>query len=369
MLISCTKDELLSKINIVSKAVASKTTMPILECILINADRDGVKLTANNLELAIETSPMNAEISEKGAVAPEAKMFLEIIRSLPENELSIETDDKGIMLIKSGKSEFKIMALPAEEFPSLPDVEKNIKYETKPNVLKNMIKQTIFSVAVEETKPILTGELIEIKENCFNVVAIDGFRVSYRNTKMENLNENISAVVPAKTLNEISRILSDKEDDVVSMYFTNNHVVFETEEFTVVSRLLEGEFLKYEQIFINEYTTAIDVNRQEFLSSLERASLISKDSKKNPVKLNIKNGSLIITSNTEIGTSYEEVYVDFEGDELEIAFNPKYLIDALKAIEDDKINIQFMSELSPCIIKGIDKEDYKYLVLPLRLKN
>ena len=369
MIIKCNKDELLSKINIVLKAVASKTTMPILECILITADSEGVRLTANNMELAIQTCNMEAEIIEKGSIAPEAKMFLEIIRNLPDNHISIESDDKNSLTIRSGKSEFKILSLPGEEFPDLPVVEKNIKYETKSCDLKNMIKQTIFSVAVDESKPILTGELIEIKKDCFNIVAIDGFRVAFRKVSMENENDEINVVVPSKTLSEISRILSDKEDDVVAMYFTENHALFETKEFTVVSRILEGEFFKYEQSFMNEYATAIDVNRHELLSSIERATLISKDLKKTPVELNIKNGALIITSNTDMGTSYEEVSIEFEGEELQIGFNPKYLIDALKVIEDDKINIQFVSSLNPCVIKGIDKDDYKYLILPLRLKN
>ncbi len=371
MFINCTREELLAKINIVLKAVASKTTMPIIECILITADNDGVRLTANNLELAIETSNMKNDvvIMEKGIVAPEAKMFLEIIRNLPDNNISIQTDDKNVAVIKSGKSEFKILCLPGEDFPKIPVVEKNIKYETKSNVFKNMIKQTIFAVAVEDSKPILTGELIEIKEDCFNIVAIDGFRVAFRKTDLTNDNENISVVVPSKTLNEISRILSDKDDEVISMYFTDNHALFETEEFIVVSRLLEGEFFKYEQSFINEYTTAVEVNRQDFLNSIERATLISRDSKKSPVELSIEKEKIVITSNTEMGTSYEEVFVSTEGESLKIGFNPRYLIDALKAIDDETINIKFMSELSPCIIESTDNGNYKYLILPLRMKN
>lgn len=367
MIVNCTKDELLLNINIVSKAVASKTTRPILECILITADSDGVRLTANNLELAIETGNINAEIIEKGSAAPEAKMFMEIIRNLPENKVSIETDDKNSVIIKSGKSEFKIFALPGKDFPELPAIEKNFKYETSHTTLKNMIKKTIFAVAVDESRPILTGELLEIKESYFNIVAIDGFRVAFRNEKMENNNENISVVVPAKTLHEVSRILSDKEDEVVSMYFTDNHALFETKDFTMVSRLLEGEFFKYENSFIDEYNTAVEVNRQELLSSIERATLIVKDMRKSPVEISIKDKMMVITSNTDVGTSYEEVYVEFEGDELDIGFNPKYLIDALKAIDDDKIRIHFMSNLSPCIIKGIESDNYKYLILPLRL--
>lgn len=370
MLITCTKNELLSKINIVSKAVAVKTTMPILECILITADSDGVRLTANNLELAIQTSNMTEDITimEKGVAALEAKVFLEIIRNLPENNVTIETDENNTLIIKSGKSEFKILSLPGSDFPEITSVEKNVKYEISASIFKNMIKQTIFSVAIEDSKPVLTGELIEIKKDCLNVVAIDGFRVSFRKSAVENKNEDVSVVVPAKTLNEISRIISDKEDEIVAMYFTDNHALFETSDFTVVSRLLEGEFFKYEQSFINEYKTSVEIDRHEFLSSVERATLISRDAKKNPVEFKISGDKLIITSNTEVGASYEEVYVNSEGDDLEIGFNPRYIIDALKAIEDEKINIKFMSSLSPCVMEDIEGESYKYLILPLRIK-
>ncbi len=370
MLVTCTKNELLSKINVVSKAVAVKTTMPILECILITADSAGMRLTANNLELAIQTSNMTDDVTimEKGLAAPEAKVFFEIIRNLPDNIVTLETDENNTLIIKSGKSEFKILSLPGNDFPEITHVEKIIKYDVKSNIFKSMIKQTIFSVAVEDSKPVLTGELIEIKEDCFNIVAIDGFRVSFRKNIIDNKNENVSVVVPAKTLNEISRIISDKEDEMISMYFTDNHALFETEDFTVVSRLLEGEFFKYEQSFINEYTTLVRIDRHELLSSVERATLISRDSKKNPVEFKIVDNKMIITSNTETGTSYEEVYADTEGEDLTIGFNPRYIIDALKAVEDEKINIKFMSSLSPCVIEEIDGESYKYLILPLRIK-
>ncbi len=373
MIINCDKNELLNKINIVSKAVASKTTRPILECILVCADSKGLRLTANNMELGIETDNMKqAEIEEKGSIAVEAKLFVEIIRNMPDDFIKILTDENNRMTIKSGKSEFKILGLPGEDFPQMPIVEKSVKYETKASILKNMIKQTIFAVAFDESKPVFTGELLEIKNDSFNIVAVDGFRVSFRKTAIENKNENVSVVVPAKTLTEISRILDD-EEEIVSMYFNYNTVLFETEKFIMVSRLIEGDFLKYEQSFINEHNTAIEVNKNEFLSSIERATLVSKDAKKNPVELNITDNNLVITSNTDIGMSYEEVSANTEGDDLKIGFNPKYLIDALKAIDDERIVIKFMSELSPCIIESVDSDDekedsYKYLILPLRIR-
>lgn len=369
MQINCSKDILLNNINIVSKAVSSRSTLPILECILLTADTNGFKLLANDLELGIETVSIDAEINEKGSVALDARLFSEIIRSLPDNNVDITSDEKNVTIIKSGKTEFKILGQPGVEFPVLPDIERDVKFETNASALKNMIRQTIFSVALEDTKPILTGELIEFKDDVLNVVAIDGFRVSFRKTIIENIPESKSVVIPAKTLNEISRILPDKNDYKVTMYFTENHALFELENCIVISRLLEGEYLKYEQMFTDDYKTIIEINRQEFLRSIERAILISKESKKTPVKLSIEENKVIITSNTEIGTSYEEVFAETDGENLEIAFNPKFLIDAFKAIDEEKIKIQFINSLSPCIIKGVENVDYKYLILPLRLKN
>lgn len=370
MNIKCKKDELLNNINIVLKSVSSRTTLPILECILLVADREGFKLISNDLELGIETSNIKADIIEKGTVALEAKIFSDIIRNLPEKEVSIETDEKNITLIKSGKIEFKILGQNGEEFPKINKVEKEEKYTISSSILKNMIRQTKFSVSTDESKPILTGELIEIKNGYLNIVAIDGFRVSFRRTITNKEYKNSEVVVPAKTLNEIIKILSDKEDSFVNLYFNENHILFELDSCIVVSRILDGEFLKYEQIFTEDYNTKIEINRLDFLNSLERASLISKDNKKTPVKLEItKNEKLIITSNTEFGTSYEEVKIDIEGEELNIAFNTKYLIESLKAIDDEFIIIQFITPLSPCIIKGINKDDYKYLILPLKLND
>lgn len=368
MEIKCSKEILLNNINIVLKSVPTRTTMPILECILLIADKEGFRLLSNDMELGIETSNIKADIIEKGSAALEARIFYDIIRSLPDDEVSIYIDQKNIATIKSGKTEFNILAQNAEEFPKLNIIRQDKKYTISSINLKNMIRQTKFSVSTDDSKPILTGELIEIKNGFLNLVAIDGFRISFRRVEMECNYENSEVVVPAKTLTEISKILSDKENSFVNIYFNENSILFELESCIVLSRVLEGEYLQYEQTFVEDYTTKIEVNRQEILSSLERASLTSKDNKKSPVKLDIKNGgTLIITSNTEFCKSYEEVHIELEGNELSIAFNPRFLIEVLRVIDDEKIAMQFMTSLSPCIIRGIDDDNYKYLILPLKL--
>lgn len=372
MKIKCLKDVLLNNINIVSKAVPNKTIRPIQECILITANENGFTLTANDeKELGIETVNIEAEIIQEGSIAIKAKMFNDIIRNLPENEVIIYSDNSNITCIESGKSVYKIQTEESNEFIKLPEIEKKYKCEISEEVFKNMIKQTIFSVAVDDVRKFLTGELIEIKNNCFNIVAIDGNRVAFRTNSIENFDQDIRVTVPAKTLNEISKILSDKDQESkINIYFDENHILFETKSCQVVSRLIEGEYLNYEQFFNNDDNGSIvEVNKFEFLKSIERATLISNDSTKNPVKLEIKENSIIVSSNTEFGNSIEEIAITLEGLGLKIAFNPRYLIEALKVIEDDTISIKFVNPLSPCIIKGIEKNDYRYLIVPIRLRD
>lgn len=368
MKIICERSLLLDYINIVLKAVSNRTTLPILECILLVADESGFRLVGNDLELGIETKQIKAEIIEQGSVALDSKIFSDIIRRMPGEQISISSDNKNITVIKSNKSEFKILGQNGGEFPFLPQVEKESEYTIPAKSLKEMIHQTIFSVAVNDSKAVMTGELLEIKDNQIKMVAVDGFRISLcvQNIKTENI--DVKCVIPAKTLNELSKLFGGDDASTTQIYFTSKHILFETDNCIIVSRLLEGDFINYENVFTDEYTTLITIDRDLLLDGLERASLISKDAKKNPVKLNISGDTLVITSNTEAGTSYDELPIELDGIDIEIAFNPRYLIDALKVMDDEKLTMQFTTPLSPCIVKGLENETYKYLVLPLRLK-
>jgi len=366
MHIVCSKENLISNINIVLKAVPVRTTLPILECILLSVTDDGFFMLGNDLEMAIETKYIEAMIIEKGNIAVDAKRFSDIIRKLPDEDVIIKVEKDFTLYIKSGKTEFKISAQNPNEFPNLPTVEKNDKYTLPAKEFRNMIRQTIFSVATTEDKPALTGELIEIEDNTMNIVAVDSFRVSLRNFEMQEV-KDASNIVPAKTLSEISKLLPTDGDREVTIYFADTHALFELDDATVVSRLIDGEFLKYKPIFTDDYTTMFTVSRSELLGSLERSMLMSTDNKKTPVKLNIDKDILVITSTAETGKLYDELSINMEGKSLEIGFNPRYLIDAIKAIETDDIVLQFKTSLSPCIIKGADTDIYKYLILPLRM--
>ena len=369
MKMACHKEALLNNLNIVSRAVSTRTTLPILECVLLTCADEGFTLFANDLAMAIESRRIEAEVEEPGEVALEAKLFYEIIRHMPEDMVSIQTGDNYVTTITSGNSEFRILGVSVEEFPGMPEVEEGQALCISAGALRDMIKQTIFSVATENAKPGLMGELLEIKEGSFHAVAVDGFRVSYRRHVLENnAKGDFSVIVPPKALNEISK-MSVKEEEEVSVYYTDKHILFEVDGYRVVSRLIDGEFIKYEQIFTEDFNTKITVNRQTLLMSLERVSIIaSKELKKNPIHLSVLQNSVIISSQTEAGTVKDEIEVITDGNDLEISFNPRYLIEAVRAIDEVSISVQFTNPLSPCIIKGVESDDGKYLVLPLRLR-
>lgn len=362
----CSKEKLIENINVVSKAVSSKATNDILKCIHIEVTQGFFKLTANDLELGIETKPIECMTSDEGNICIDARLFSDIIRHLPNDNVSIALTTNNTCVIKSGKSEFKILSLASDEFPIIPLVEKDNKFEISSTIFKNMIKNTIFSVSLDESKPAFTGELFDIKNDVISLVSVDGFRISTRTSKLNYSTENNKIIVPARTLNEISKLLLD--DEIINVYMSDKHVLFETKNFTIVSRIIEGEFLNYEQVITSDYTTMITIDRVSFIDSLERTSIVSKEIKKHPINLNINRENIILTSTTEIGTTYDEIPIELDGDDLEIAFNPKYLIDILKAIDEQSVNLYFTTPLSPCIMKGVNSKDHKYLILPLRTK-
>ena len=370
MKIICAKEKLITAINVVSKAVSNRTTLPILKCIMLTSVDTNLKLIANDMELGIETYIDCSSVESTGSIALEAKLFSEIVRSLPDEEVSIKIDNSNVCTIKSGRSEFKLMGESTEDFPILPLIEKQTCYAVSSDKFKNMIKHTSFAVALEETRPAFTGELFEIKDKFLSLVAVDGFRMAIRTIKFDNSDpdiKDISVIIPAKTLNEISKILPD--DSEVKIYFTDSQALFEIDNTVVVSRLLTGEFIKYEQAFSGDTTINANLNRYELLSCLERAFLMSRNSgKKNPISIFLEGYILTIVSQTETGIFNEEILISNECDQLEISFNPKYLIDILKAIESDEIILRFSTSLSPCIVVGEDSTQYKYLALPLKLK-
>jgi len=363
MKIICSKSNLLSGVQIVSKAVPSKTTMSILECILIDATKGIIKLTANDMELGIETI-IDGEIIEKGIIALDAKIFLEIVRKLPDNNITIETDGSFKTTITCEKSKFNIIGKSGDDFSYLPVIEKTDSIIISQFTLKEVVRQTIFSIADNDNNKLMTGELFEINGDQLKVVSLDGHRISIRKINLKNSYENKKVVVPGKTLNEVSKILPGDADKDVQIFFTDKHIVFEFDKTTVVSRLIEGEYFKIEQMLSSDYETKVKINKKEFLNCIDRATLLVKEGDKKPIIINIEDNSMELKINSTVGSMDEEIDIHKTGKDLMIGFNPKFLIDALRVIDDEEIDIYLVNPKAPCFIKD-EEEKYIYLVLPV----
>ena len=363
MKIICSKANLVKGVSIVSKAVPSRTTMPILECILIDASANEIKLTANDMELGIETV-IEGEIVERGIIALDAKFFSEIVRKLPDNEVVIESDDSFQTIITCEKAKFTIAGKSGEDFSYLPYIEKNESISISQFTLKDVVRQTIFSIADNDTNKLMTGELFEINENRLRVVSLDGHRISIRNIELKESYSPLKVVVPGKTLQEISKILTGEAEDMVDIFFADNHILFEFDETKVVSRLIEGEYFHIDQMLSSDYDTKVKINKREFLNCIDRATLLIREGDKKPIILNIQDGSLQLKINSFVGSMNEEIEIEKEGKDLLIGFNPKFFIDALRVIDDEEVTLYMVNPKAPCFIKD-DAGTYVYLILPV----
>jgi len=370
MIITCEKQQLQDALGLAIRAVSSRTTTPILECVLITAEKEkGLSFSASNLELTIDTTPVVAEIKEEGQIAVDAKLFTEIIRKMPGDQVSITTDDMGNVEVKSGRSRLNIKGQAADEFPVMSEnelVPVNKGFSLKAQVLRDMIKQTIFSVSTDQNRLVLTGELLEVKDNTLRMVAVDMYRISYKSTPIEESVDS-KAIVPAKALNELSRMLPTDETEEVTLELTDRRIIFKASTFTLTSNLLEGEFIRYDQIFSEDFTTMVEVNRSDLLNAFERAVLVATESKMLPIKIEINDDDLVISSVSDRGETEEGLPCKTDGKALTISFNPRYFIESLRAVEDETVVLRFNTPLSPCTIRGAEEtSDFKYLIVPLR---
>jgi len=363
MKLVCSKSALLNGVQIVSKAVPNKTTMSILECILLDASRGVITLTANDMELGIETT-IEGNIVEKGIIALDAKIFLEIVRKLPDSDITIETDSSFKTTITCEKAKFNIIGKSGEDFSYLPIVEREENISISQFTLKEVVRQTIFSISDNDNNKLMTGELFDINGNELKVVSLDGHRISIRKIELKENYAPRKVVVPGKTLNEISKILSGDTDKFVNIFFTSKHIVFEFDNTTVVSRLIEGEYFRIEQMLSSDYETKVVINKKEFLSCIDRATLLVKEGDKKPIIMNITDEKMELKINSIIGSMNEDIDIDKNGKDLMIGFNPKFLIDALRVIDDEKVTLYMVNPKAPCFIKD-EEEKYIYLILPV----
>ena len=363
MKLICSKSNLLHGVNIVSKAVPTRTTMAILECILIDASTNEIKLTANDMELGIETK-IEGEIVERGVIAMDAKIFSEIVRKLPDSDVVIETDASFKTTITCEKAKFNIVGKSGEDFSYIPYIERNGSINVSQFTLKEVIRQTIFSIADNDNNKLMTGELFEINENELKVVSLDGHRISIRNIELKNNYEHKKVVVPGKTLQEVSKILPGSAEEEVHIFLTDNHIVFEFDQTMVVSRLIEGEYFKIEQMLSSDYETKVKINKRELLNCIDRATLLVKEGDKKPIIMNVTDGNMELKINSFIGSMNEDIDIAKEGKDILIGFNPKFFIDALRVIDEEEISLYMVNPKAPCFIKDDDGK-FIYLILPV----
>ncbi len=365
MKIICNTSILAEAVMNVQKAVMTKTAMPILEGILFTADDKGVKLTGYDLEIGIETV-IEADVIEEGSVIINAKTFCDIIRHIPYDKIIFETDDKLQCKIYCGDIEYYMTGISPKDYPELPVIINGKDIDISQKILKDMIKKTIFSVAVNDVRVIHKGIKFEIKPGEIRLVAIDSHRIAIRKEFIEYNGEELSFVVPAKTMGEIMKLIPEG-DGFVKIGLGRRHILFEINGYTIISRLLEGEFMKYESIIPTNYNTVVRTKSKDMISSVERVALIITDRFKAPLKLEFRENELKISTATALGTANDKLEVSVDGNDIEIGIQSRYILDALRAGEEEEILIGMVSPTNPVCIIPTSGESFLYLILPVRL--
>ena len=357
--------QVLHKFTAPTTNATESISLYILECILIDASDNQIKLTANDMELGIETK-VEGSILSRGKIALDAKLLSEIIRKLSggESDITIESDDKYNTTITCDNSVFHIQGKNGDEFSYLPFIEKDHFICLSQFTLKEVIRQTLFSISVNDSNKMMTGELFQVTDNELKVVSLDGHRMSIRKVELKDHYENIKVIVPGKTLGEISKILNGDNEKDVRIYFSKNHILFEFDDTVVVSRLIEGEYFRIDQMLSSDYETKVTVNKKEFLDCIDRASILIRENDKKPIIISITDHSMELKMNSSFGSMNAEVMIHKNGKDIMIGFNPKFLMDALRIIDDEEVDLYMMNPKSPCFIKDAD-ENYIYLILPV----
>lgn len=363
MKIECSKQNLLNGVTTVSKAVPSKTTMSILQCILIKAEKGIITLTANDMDLGIETS-IEGTIIEEGIIALDAKFLFEIVRKLPDSDVVINVESNFTTNIVCENVKFNLIGKDGSEFPGLPVIDRIDNVLISDLALKDMIRQTIFCVGNNASNPIMNSEYFHINGDILEMVALDGHRIAQRKISLKNTYNEISAIIPAKTLNEIERILTGDSNKDVVLYFTNSHIMFEMDQTIVVSRLVEGSYFDYQRMLNNDYETKINVSKKDIFAPIDRGTILLREGEKKPIIFEVRDTNINFFISTLVGKMDENVSVEKTGKDIDIAFNPQFFLETLKAIEDENITIYMMSAKNPCLIKN-DEESYVYLILPV----
>ena len=355
MNIVCDKTLLSAAIDGVSKAVTMRSSIPVLEGILLKAEGFQLTLTGYDLEMGIVTT-IEANIKEPGEIVLNAKLLSSMISRMPAGQISIVAADNGKTTIQSGVAQFEIQSMPATDFPDLPNTGAEQTLTIKTGVLRDMIDRTLYAVSQDEKKPAHTGELFEIELDKLTMVALDGYRLAIVERPITAV-KDIRIIVPSKTMTEVSHLLANDDEEDVHISANRRYVVFTTAGYTIMSRLIEGEFLNYRNVIPAGSRTRVTIDTKDFISTIERASLI------------ITEGKVVVRCQTNLGRVVDEFSAACEGDEVEIGFNNRYLLDALRNARTEQVRMEISGPLSPVKVLPVEGNDFLYLVLPVRFKN
>jgi len=367
MRIICDGADLSDAVLKVSKGTSNKTTNPILEGIKVVAEEDFVTLSATDLELSIEKT-IRGMVQIEGEMVVPGKFFCEYIKKLNNEQIELNVDDKNMLSIKYTDSVGKIQCLNSHEFPQIKQLENAEYFEMKEKDLKALINKSIYAVATEDVRPILKGVKLEITNSQVTAIALDGYRLAVVKKPVVNTTAEFSCIVPARSLNEISKLIGD-EDKTIKVNVGRNFLMVDIDNTKMTTRLLEGDFINYTQIIPTDFSTNIVLNKDQLLDALERASLLSRVDRNNLVKFDISDKVMVLSSKSEIGDIKENITISLKGNDLTIAFNARYFTEALRAISDEFLKLNFTSSVSPCIITSNDTDEFLYLILPVRIMN
>lgn len=366
MKIRCSQKELSNAVTNVQRAVSSKTSLPALEGVLIKAKDNKITLCGYDLEIGITTF-LECQVIEEGEIVVSAKLLGDIVRRLPENIVDIKTDDRLITYISSGQADYQIVGISAGEYPELPKFEEMEVITIKSGILKNMIKQTLFAVSDNMSKPIYTGSLFDIEENVFKIISVDGYRMAIRKEIIDCKN-NSKFVVPGKTLGEILKLSSEEENNI-EIIIGQRHAVFKVDNYSIISRLIEGNFIDYKKTIPEDVKTEVNINTRNLISSVERMSLLTSDKIQSPIRCTIDKEEIKLFCSTAIGKATDSLHAPITGEEVEIGFNNRYLLDALKNSDTDEVKLQLNGSLTPMKVVPTKGDSFLFLVVPMRLSN
>ncbi len=364
MKINCKKADLAKGVQTVLKAVPAKSNLKIQECILIEAEDSAIYLTGNDLELGIKTE-VSGTVEQTGSIAVDAKIFSELVRKLPAGEVSIDVQE-GQATVKCKKVKFDIAVKSGDEYSRIPVVEKDESIILSEFDLKEAIRQTIFSISDNESNKMMTGELFEISKNKLRIISLDGHRVSIRNLTLEEEYKERKVIVPGKTLTEISKIIGNDPDLDVEIYFTKDHILFDLDETIAVSRLIDGDYFNIEGMIPKDHEIIMEISKKDFQECIDRATLLLKEKTNKPIIMDIGEADMELKVETAVGSMSERLEITKEGKKMLIGFNPKYLLDMLKVIDEEKVSLYMTKPNAPCIVRDEEKT-YLYLVLPVNI--